>query len=102
LSDNDATFSLEEASPRRVIIPRSSHLKLHTIAAMTGNELLKDDPISYLSHRPHYIVTGNISVDKPVKLPIFKIKRDPHSSIGLLDDLSLELLDAILNYLDLR
>ncbi|KAH8728358.1 F-box domain-containing protein [Phaeosphaeriaceae sp. PMI808] len=65
-------------------------------------EFSKEDLLSHLSHRPRYILTANISVDESVKLSLSKIQREPQLSVGLLDDLPLELLHDILNYLDLQ
>jgi len=75
---------------------------LYITVAMAGNDFSKRDLTSYLSHRPRYILKGNISVSEAVKLPISKIQRELQSSIGLLDNLPLELLHALLNYLDLQ
>ncbi|KAF2430640.1 F-box domain-containing protein [Tothia fuscella] len=69
---------------------------------MASNNFSKENLISHLSHRPRYILRGHISIGDDVKLPISKVQREPQSSLGLLDDLSLELLHAILNYLDLQ
>lgn len=77
-------------------------LRCALFTTMASIRFSKEDLLSYLSHRPRYILTANISVDKSAKLSLSKIQREPQSSVGLLDDLPLELLHATLDYLDLQ
>ncbi|KAF2010810.1 F-box domain-containing protein [Aaosphaeria arxii CBS 175.79] len=68
---------------------------------MPGSAFSKEDYLSHLSHRPKYILRGVITLGESPKLSMSKIQRQPQLSFGLLDNLPLELLHAIISYLDL-
>lgn len=69
---------------------------------MADREFSKEELLSNLSHRPRYILNGVISVDESTKPTFPKIERNVQTSMGLLDNLPLELLHATFNYLDLQ
>ncbi|KAF2271828.1 F-box domain-containing protein [Westerdykella ornata] len=69
---------------------------------MTERNFSDDEIFLYLSHRPHYILDGVISVDESTKLVFTTIQRECRSTLGQLDNLPLEILHESFRYLDLQ
>jgi hypothetical protein len=69
---------------------------------MTNCDFSDELYLSRVGHRPSFILNRVAPVDETITLSTPKLPRNPHSSLGALDRLPLELLQDIFDLLDLQ